>query len=219
MTLLAIAHRAGNDLAALRTAVERGVDLLAADVHGRAGRLEVRHSKQLRPLPVLWDRGPAGVELTRTCVPQLELPALLRALDGPTPVMLDLKGPGRVGARVAELLQERSPTSGIVVCARWWPGLDAFAGLSEARQVLTARTVWELRRLLRRVQGQHAPYGVSLHGSLLTADVVAALRRRVEVVMSWGVNDDVALDRVLSMGVNGIVSDSPDVLRTVVASR
>lgn len=86
MTLLAIAHRAGNDLAALRTAVELGVDLLEADVHVRAGRLEVRHSKQLRPLPVLWDRGPAGVELTRTCVPQLELPALLRALDGPTPV-------------------------------------------------------------------------------------------------------------------------------------
>lgn len=69
------------------------------------------------------------------------------------------------------------------------------------------------------MQGQPAPYGVSLHGSLLTADVVAALRRRVEVVMSWGVNDDAALDRVLSMGVNGIVSDSPDVLRIVVASR
>jgi hypothetical protein len=30
---------------------------------------------------------------------------------------------------------------------------------------------------------------VSLHGSLLSAAVVAELRERVELVMTWGVND------------------------------
>ena len=153
MTLLAIAHRAGNDLAALRTAVELGVDVLEADVHVRAGRLEVRHSKHLRPLPVLWDRGAAGLELTRTSVPQLELDAVLAALDGSTAVMLDLKGPGRVGARVAELVHAAAPAAPVIACSRWWPGLEPFAALPWVRPVLTARTPLELRRLRRRLAG------------------------------------------------------------------
>ena len=219
MTLLAIAHRAGNDLEALRTAVDLGVDVLEADVHVRAGRLEVRHSKHLRPLPLLWDQGPAGLELTRTTVPQLELDAVLAALDGTTAVMLDLKGPGRVGARVAELVHACAPAVPVIACSRWWPGLDAFAPLPWVRPVLTARTALELRRLTRRLSAAPAPYGVSLHRSLLSAPVVAGLRDRVEVVMTWGVNDLAVLADVVDLGVNGVISDEADVLRRVVARR
>ena len=219
MTLLAIAHRAGNDLQALRTAVELGVDVLEADVHVRAGRLEVRHSKHLRPLPLLWDQGPAGLELTRTSVPQLELDAVLAALDGTTAVMLDLKGPGRVGARVAGLVHASAPTAPVLACSRWWPGLDAFAHLPWVRPVLTARTALELRRLTRRLSGGPAPYGVSLHRSLLSPAVVAGLRDRVEVVMTWGVNDLEALADAVDLGVNGVISDEAEVLRRVLARR
>ena len=219
VTLLAIAHRAGNDLTALRTAVELGVDVLEADVHARAGRLEVRHSKHLRPLPVLWDRGTAGLELTRASAPQLELAAVLAALDGRTTVMLDLKGPGKVGARVAELVHAARPAAPVLACSRWWPGLDALGGLPWVRPVLTARTPLELLRLRRRVAGGRRPYGVSLHRSLLTAPAVAQLRERVEVVMTWGVDDLEALDRVVGMGVNAVISDEADVLRSVLARR
>ena len=219
MTLLAVAHRAGNDLTALRAAVELGVDVLEADVHVRAGRLEVRHSKHLRPLPVLWDRGPAGLELRRTSAPQLELDALLAALDGTTAVMLDLKGPGRVGARVAEVVHAAAPRAPVLVCSRWWPGLDAFAGLPGVRPVLTARTPLELRGLHRRLAGGRGPYGVSLHRTLLTPAVVADLRDRVEVVMTWGVNDLSLLAHAVDLGVNGIISDEAEVLRRVVARR
>ena len=219
VTLLAIAHRAGNDLTALRTAVDLGVDVLEADVHVRAARLEVRHSKHLRPLPVLWDRGPAGLELSPTSAPQLELDAVLAALDGRTPVMLDLKGPGRVGARVAQLVHASQPEAPVLVCARWWPGLDAFAGLSWARPVLTARDGGELLRLRRRVRTARRPYGVSVHRSLLSSAVVDDLRARVDVVMTWGVNDHDLLREVADLGVNGVISDSPEVLRSVLARR
>jgi glycerophosphoryl diester phosphodiesterase len=219
VTLLAIAHRAGNDLAALRAAVDLGVDVLEADVHVRSGRLEVRHSKHLRPLPVLWDRGAAGLELTRTSVPQLELDALLAALDGTTAVMLDLKGPGRVGARVAQAVHAAAPTAPVVVCSRWWPGLAPFADLAWARLVLTARTPLEMRRLQRRLGTGRRPYGVSLHRSLLAPEVVAGLREQVEVVMTWGVNDVGALAEVVDVGVNGVISDEADVLRRVLARR
>jgi glycerophosphoryl diester phosphodiesterase len=219
VTLLAIAHRAGNDLTALRTAVELGVDVLEADVHVRAGRLEVRHSKHLRPLPLLWDRGPAGLELARTSVPQLELAAVLEALDGTTAVMLDLKGPGRVGARVAALVHAAAPAAPVLACSRWWPGLRAFAELPWVRPVLTARTPLELRRLRRRLAAGDRPYAVSLHRSLLGPDVVPALRTHVEVVMTWGVNDLGSLAEVVDLGVNGVISDEAEVLRRVTARR
>jgi glycerophosphoryl diester phosphodiesterase len=219
VTLLAVAHRAGNDLGALRTAVELGVDVLEADVHVRASRLEVRHSKHLRPLPVLWDRGPGGLELTSTSVPQLELAAVLRALDDRTSVMLDLKGPGRVGARVAELLHTAAPHSRLLVCSRWWPGVDAFSALPWVHPVLTARSRAELLRLRRRVAGSGRPHGVSVHLSLLTPEVVGVLRSSVELVMTWGVNDLDTLDRVVDLGVNGVISDEAEVLQAVLARR
>ena len=217
MTLLAVAHRAGNDLAALRTALELGVDVLEADVRIRGARLEVRHSKQLRPL--LWDRGPRGLEVSSTRVPQLELSTVLAALDGGTTVMLDLKGAGRVGPRVAQLVHAARPTPPLLVCSRWWPGVEAFRALPQVRPVLTARSRVELLRLRRRVAGPRRPYGVSLHGSLLSPAVVAALRARVDVVMTWGVNDLAALDRVVDMGVNGVISDDAQVLQAVLARR
>ena len=56
MTLLAIAHRAGNSLAGLREANRLGADVIECDVHAYRGRLEVRHLKTAGPLPFLWDR-------------------------------------------------------------------------------------------------------------------------------------------------------------------
>ena len=71
-----------------------------------------------------------------------------------------------------------------------------------------------LRRRLRRTA---PPYGVSVHRSLLDREVVDDLRSRVEVVMTWPVNDDDALAHVLDVGANGVITDEVDVLRRVVA--
>ena len=217
MSLIAVAHRAGNSLDALRAAADVGADVVEADLHARQDRLEVRHSKSLGPLPWLWDRGPW--ELTPTSVPQLQLPELLDAFLPDAALMLDLKGVSDVGERTARLLHERRPERPVIVCSRWWPSVEPFFGLDWALPVLSARNRPELARLRRRVRRGRPPYAVSLHGSLLSPTVVAELRERVEVVMSWGVNDERALGRVVGMGVTGIISDSTDVLRAVVAQR
>lgn len=207
MTVLAVAHRAGNSFEALAAATDVGADVVECDVHASRGRLEVRHSKALGPF--LWDRGPW--ELTSRAVPQLGLADLLAATDAT--LMLDLKGTG-VGRRAAQLVGARQ----VLVCARWWPSLDAFAGNQGVRPVLSARNRGELARLRRRVRAR-APYGVSLHGSLLSQPVVAELRGRVERVMTWGVDDLATLDRVLGLGINGVISNSSEVLRAVKAYR
>jgi len=73
-----------------------------------------------------------------------------------------------------------------------------------------------LRRRLRRGP---VPYGVSVHRSLLAPEVVRELRARVRLVMSWPVNDGDALAQLLERGVNGVITDSGDVLDAVVGLR
>ena len=130
-------------------------------------------------------------------------------------MLLELKGPGHVGRHVAEALRDTAPGGPVLVCSRWWPGVEAFGDAGRAKPVLTARTNTELERLLRRVRRGRAPFGVSIHRSLLTAAVVATLPSRVELVMTWPVNDSTTLAVVLDQGVNSVISDEPAVLRSV----
>lgn len=211
--MLAIAHRAGNSLAALADAVARGADVVEADVHLVRAGFELRHSKTLGPLPWLWDRNPW--ELTPRSVRQLQLRELVQAPHSPASLMLDLKGTGPVGRRAVQALAAYEPERPVIVCARYWPSVAAFAGVPWARPVLSARNRGELLRLRRRLRAATAPYGVSLHDSLLTGPLVRGLRDRVELVVTWGVNDRVALDRVVGLGVNGVITDSADVLSAV----
>jgi glycerophosphoryl diester phosphodiesterase len=217
MTVLAVAHRAANSLEGLRAAADAGADVVEGDVHSSRGRLEMRHSKALGPLPWLWDRGPW--ELTPRSVVQLQLAELLEATVGDATLMLDLKGVGPVGRRTAQLLHSRLPERPVIVCSRWWPAVDAFAGAAWARPVLSVRNRVELERLRVRLRRAGPPYGVSVHRSLLTAEVVGALRERVELVMTWGVDDLASLETTVALGVNGIISSSPEVLRVVPAHR
>jgi glycerophosphoryl diester phosphodiesterase len=225
VTVLAVAHRAGNSFEALHAAVQAGADVLELDVHARRGRLEVRHRKSLGPLPYLWDRTSYGRvpllgdtwELLPADPDQLLLGPVLDAAAGTSAaLMLDLKGVGAVGPAVARALVERTPEVPVLVCSRWWPSVTPFAGLECARPVLSARGGAELARLLRRLRRGPSPYGVSVHHSLLDRAVVAQLRSRVEVVMTWPVNDPGALEQVLEAGVNGVITDDADVLARVV---
>jgi glycerophosphoryl diester phosphodiesterase len=216
MTALAIAHRAGNSLAGMRAANELGVDVIECDVHEHRGRLEVRHLKTAGPLPFLWDRW----ELASATAPRLGLAELLDADEHGTTFMLDLKGRRPAAARaVARLLHERGHHRPVLVCGRWWPAVDHVAAdLPFVRAVLSARTGAELARLRHRLaRGDGETHGVSVHRSLLDAPAVEELHDRVEVVMTWPVNDEAALESMLALGVSGIISDELPVLRALQA--
>jgi glycerophosphoryl diester phosphodiesterase len=218
-SLLAVAHRAGNSLAGLRTAAEVGADVVEADVNARDGRLEVHHLKTLGPLPVLWDRW----ELRSARVPRLALGALLAAADEGVTFMLDLKGHDpAVGAAVARELHDRAPERPVLVCSRTWASLAPFEGLAWVRVLRSARTRRELAGLVASLDAGPAPYGVSVHRSLLGPATAEALHRHVPVVMTWPVNDDPALDAVLALrgsGTVGVISDERRILERVASLR
>jgi len=216
VTPLAIGHRAGNSLAGLHAANTLGVDVIECDVHQHRGRLEVRHLKTAGPLPFLWDRW----ELASASAPRLGLRELLEADRHGTTFMLDLKGRRNTAARsVARLLHEVARHEPVLVCGRYWPSVELVAELPYARAVLSARNRVELARLRQRVTEQPAVHGVSIHLSLLDEQLVAGLLGHVEVVMTWPVNDEAALDVALGLGANGIISDEPDVLAKLLARR
>ena len=215
MTVLAIAHRAGNSLAGLHAANVLGADVIECDVHAYRGQLEVRHLKTAGPLPFLWDTW----ELASASAPRMGLAELLDADRHGTTFMLDLKGRrASTGRAVVELLHDQGFAHPILVCGRHWPTVDAFAGVPFVRRVLSARNRAELSRLLRRLSAEPV-FGVSEHRSLLTEQVVAELNRRVDVLMTWPVNDLATLDDLLALGVTGIISDEERVLAELIRRR
>lgn len=216
MTALAVAHRAGNSLAGLHGARELGVDVIECDVHHHRGRLEVRHLKTAGPLPFLWDRG----ELVSASAPRLGLEELLAADRQGTALMLDLKGRSPATARLLAGLVHDVSHHPLLACGRFWPSVDAAGELPWVRPVLSARHRLELARLRRRVAAAPGTaYGASVYAPLLTRAVVAELHRGLEVVMTWPVNDLATLDRVLGLGVTGVISDEEDVLVALLCRR
>lgn len=201
-----VAHRAGNDLALLRAAEERELDLVEADVRLFRGRLEVRHLKTLGPIPVLWDRW----RLASPFTPRLQLHELLEATGTGTELMLDLKG--RSPRLAAHLLTALRPTLGnrrVTVCARAWPLLAPFEGLPGVRTIHSVGNVRQLRALLqlgrtRRLQG------ISIHERLLSPATVAELRDVADLVMTWPANAASRARELVEMGVDGLITDRLD---------
>ncbi|WP_067433561.1 glycerophosphodiester phosphodiesterase [Nocardioides jensenii] len=215
MSLLAIAHRAGNSLSGLHAANELGVDVIECDIHRHRNRLEATHLKSAGPFPFLWDRW----ELVPASAPRLGLRELLEADRHGTTFMLDLKGIGTgVGAAVARLLGTDGHRRAVLVCGRNWRAVEEVAVLEHVRPVLSARNQRELAGLWPKISGGTV-HGVSVHNSLLDEPVVTRLRGHVEVVMTWPINDLQLLDRMVDLGVNGVISDEPEVLAEVVRRR
>jgi hypothetical protein len=213
--LLAVAHRAGNNLTDLRAALDTDVDLVEADIRQFGDELEVRHFQALGP-HLLWDTWQLA---RRRDVMPPSLRALLVAMAGDPRVMLDLKGPAPgMAAQVVALLRELAPAVPVTVCTKDWPMLDAFAGDPHVRLVFSASNHVSLHRLRARLRPYPA-FGVSVRRQLLTPAIVAELRCGAEHVMAWPVDTMSALDQVRRLGVTGVTSKNPAVLREVMATR
>jgi glycerophosphoryl diester phosphodiesterase len=204
--MLAIAHRSGNTVTGLREALDAGVDLVEADLHAYRGRLEVRHHKALGPAH-LWDRWEI---VARTDLVRVGLVDLLEELGADPRLMLDLKGmsPG-LPRNVSKVLGTRAPDVPITICSKHWWMLDTFG--PGVLPVLSASNRISLARLRRRLAA--APtYGVSVALDLVTPELVAQLKTRSDVVMTWPVDTPKALGRAQRAGVDGVISKNLDLL-------
>jgi len=206
---IAIAHRAGNQLARLRAAEDVGVDYVEADVWLHRGRLEVRHEKTLGPLPVLWDRW----SLAQGWAPRFDLAQLVQSARPETVLLLDLKGVNRrLPALLLETLAEHIPGRPFAVCSQNWDFVDAVRHRPDVTAFYSVGKPWQLRALASRLDrvGRHS---VSIKSSLLDAATVRAIKERAAAVVPWRVRTPAQVRQLLDWGVDGINADDLALLR------
>ena len=118
--------------------------------------------------------------------------------------MLDLKGHDRrLPARVLAAIGAAGLPGRLTVCSQDWRLLEPLAGLPEIRVVHSVGSARQLERLRRRPE---TLAGVSIDERLLDAAVVAELRRRAAVVLSWPVETVAQARRLAEWGVQGLIS-------------
>ncbi len=207
--VLRIAHRAANTLAGLQAAEDAGCDVAEADIWYYRGRLEVRHTKTMGPVPLLWDRW----LLEPAWRPRLSLAELVAAARHETVLMLDLKGGHRgLSEAVISEMRATAPDTRYMVCSQWWDSLEPFRAVDEAFVMHSCGNARMVREVATRLTwGQR--HAVAAHRKLLSKAVVERLHEHAEAVVSWPINTMVAFDEVRGYGVDGITSDSIALLR------
>jgi hypothetical protein len=207
-TVARIAHRAGNDRSALLHALDTCVDWLETDIWYDFGRVAVRHDPALWRLPIILSSG---------------RPRLLRgplflddviASSGEGRLLLDLKGHHRrLPEAMLAAVRGRDATARIAACGQDWDLLDALTGQDSAVPVL--HSVGNRRQLAAhaaRLSHGPLPHGISIASWLVTRDLVRQYQERGLRVFVWTVNDLRLALQLAGWGVDGIISDSLDVL-------
>ncbi len=207
---------AQNTIAALEAALAIGVDAVEVDVVRASGRLVLAHS--------LADLTPETPTLDETL-------AFLAASSGDVWLDLDVKGIGfedevvrslharglagrtLVSSFFPEVLRAvrrldpslptglSYPRDRVGVTTRRVPDRVVVGALAALRRALPARIAPMLRRA-------HADAAM-LHHLVVSAALVARCRELGVPVFAWTVNHERALARVVSLGVDGVISDDP----------
>jgi glycerophosphoryl diester phosphodiesterase len=140
-------------------------------------------------------------------------------------INIDLKGPGMEWA-VADLVKRHRREDRTLIGSFSGKRLARFRRITRnevptsagpARAVAT----WLAARLGATTRGVEVAYQVPFEHPVLRLDrkYVDAVHAAGAQVHAWTVNDAVSMHRVLDMGVDGIVTDRPDVLNDVLAER
>lgn len=244
---IGLAHRGGaahpanvgieNTIAAFRTAVELGFRYLETDVHATSdGRLVAFHDEHLDRVT---DRAGAIADLPWREVAAARIggrepiPTLAELLDAfpDARINIDIKAPGAVDP-LWETIRAHAAYERVCVGSFSNRRLHAFRQLAGAR-VATAAGQLGTAALRYLPQGlsalAHSPGQVlqiptthEVRGrtlALVTPGLVAAAHRFGMQVHVWTIDERDEMERLLDLGVDGIVSDRIDVLREVLTAR
>ncbi len=216
-----------NTLLAFAKALAVGVTHIETDVHASADRVAmISHDPDLKRL--VGRRATVG-HLTAAELRRIDLGAgqgycsLAEALDGfpAARFNIDIK----IGAAVVpavEAIRAAGATSRVLIgsfsaarrtaAVRMLPGVaTSISARGAVAAVAAARngTLGSLRRILRDVQAVQLPETV-LRMRAFTPRTIGAFHAAEVEVHAWTINEPAAMDRLLALGVDGLVSDRAD---------
>jgi glycerophosphoryl diester phosphodiesterase len=211
---LVIAHRGAcwdrpeNTLAAFERAIELGAYAIEFDVQAtRDGELVILHDR-VRP---------AYTELRRARPDVPTLDEVLDRVGGRIGLAVELKHPGRyprhrLTARTLAALDAHGVPPGSVTVVSFAP-----AAIAETRRLRPElRTVQHVGRASIRRAATYA-WGVGFDDRWVTRRGIALARRLGLATTVYTVNDPARMRALVALGVDGIFTDRPDVLRALLA--
>jgi len=234
--VLVIAHRGSsaaapeNTLAAFRLAVEQGADFVELDVQESAdGEVLVVHDSDLMKVGgaamKIWETDAATlrtVDIGSRAGPQFSgerVPTLAEALSvckGRTRVIVELKSYGH-----DERLEERVAA---IVEAAGMEGDCIFMSLDRAmvRKMKRLRPSWRSGLLVAKGLGDLTVLGadfLAVEARMATRRFVRRAHRARQEVYVWTVDDPAWMLDAMGRGVDGLITNKPDLAREVVAQR
>lgn len=203
MARLLIAHRAGNDLQLLSEAFSAGVDYAEADVWLYRRQLEVRHTKTLGLIPLLWDRWSLRPGWTK----RLVLSEVVRAANGRGRLYLDLKGQEKALPATLTLELNLFGLSDVAFSSPFWWYLDELKPeFPKATLFYTVSSVERLEEFRPRLAKREVS-AVAIKRSIVSKDVIGELRDAgVEDITTWGVDTRADAQEAFASGLNGVNS-------------
>jgi len=237
---LAIAHRGGaglapeNTLAAFARATALGVRYLETDLRPTSdGALVCFHDETLDRVTAargrVASRTVRGVRSLRVAGVE-QVPTLVEALEAfpEARFTVDLKDAAAI-APLVQVLRRRGVAERVCVAGAWdgWlgfvqrevPGVTTALGWrSLTALVACARAGVRPPRAVATGAFAHVPVRLGLVPVFVARLVQMAHDIGVRVVV-WTVDDPAAMGRFLDLGVDGVISDRPDLLREVLIAR
>jgi glycerophosphoryl diester phosphodiesterase len=231
-----IAHGFGNSRRRLSRALIGPVDLIETDVRFQDGRMVVRHERKLGPLPILTDeRTSLHIKSEHRCRLHLwkwyialernplALQEVLATAKDRRGLLLDLKGEygGREEAlaqALAEMLERMGMEEQITVCGQNWPLLRHLrAAAPRLRVYYSIDSADQLEAFQAMLE--HDPIrGICLNQALIEEPLIERLKGLGMTIYTWTVDDLWRAHELLELGVDGIISNSLEMLGLLSAS-
>ncbi|MBY8974631.1 glycerophosphodiester phosphodiesterase [Rhodobacteraceae bacterium NNCM2] len=235
-TTAVIAHRGAagarpeNTMASVEEAIRVGADWIEIDVQETAdGEVVVLHDSDFMKL--------SGVDLkiwnaTRADLDQIDIgswfdpvyadqriPGLrevLLAAKDRAKVLIELKYYGHdqmLESRVSDIITETGMAEQIAVMSLKYSAVQKMHQLRPDLRVgvLAARAAGDLTRL----EGEF----IAVNTGMVSARLIRATHKAGKQIYVWTVNDPLQMSRLISMGVDGLITDEPALAREVLAHR
>jgi len=235
-TVTVVAHRGAagrapeNTLAAMRAAIEDGTDWLELDVQESAdGKVVVMHDSDFMKLAgvdlKVWDGSLAeirDIDIGSWFDPAFaeeRVPTLAEVLElarGKARVVIELKYYGhdqQLEQRVIDIVEQLDMANEVAIMSLKYAGIQKIRAL---------RPNWAIGLLSATAIGNLADLDVdflAVATGLATPGFVRRSQEQGKQVFVWTVNDAVSLSRMMSLGVDGIITDEPALAREVIAER
>jgi len=231
-----IAHRGAagkapeNTLASVRQAVEDGADWIEIDVQETAdGEVVVIHDSDFMKLAGIdlkvWDATQSQIDridvgswfdpsFATERVPTLG--DVLAAARGKAKVVIELKYYGYdqdLERRVVQIVEDAGMASAVAVMSLKYKGIQKIRALRPDWTIglLSAKGVGDLTKL-------DADF-LAVNKGMATPGFIRKAHAAGKQVFVWTINDPVSMSRMISIGVDGIITDEPELARQVLAQR